>query len=216
MFHLTEGKHHMNRTPAGSQLDAILDDMDVEGLWQSGQYVYWQTGITMPVPPPASEGYETETHCSAFAAAAALKLGVPLLHPNPAPKFVPEKHLANAQAKWLETLPQGWQSVSGPVEAQNLANQAYFVLISYFNPNVSSSGVPESGHIQVVRAYPGRTDAELKSEGPQITQAGVVNYKSATAAHGFGSGYSATYSPYPWPDNVQYYAHAAILPESGG
>jgi hypothetical protein len=50
------------------------------------EYVYWQTEITMPEPPPASEGHETETHCSAFAAAAALKLGVPLLHPNPFPQ----------------------------------------------------------------------------------------------------------------------------------
>jgi hypothetical protein len=203
----------MALTPAGSKLDLTLDDMDVDALWQSGEYVYWQTGITMSEPPPVSEGYETETHCSAFAAAAALKLGVPLLHPNPPPKFVAEKHLANAQAKWLESLPEEWQSVSGPVEAQGLANQGYFVVISYLNPNVAASGVPESGHIQVVRAYPGRTDAELGSEGPQISHAGVVNYKSATAAHGFSSGYAPTYTPYPWPDNVQYYAHATILPQ---
>jgi hypothetical protein len=38
---------------------------------------------------------------------------------------------------------------------------------------------------------------------------------SATAAHGFSSGYASTYKPYPWPDNVQYYAHATILPDSG-
>jgi hypothetical protein len=205
----------MALTPAGSKLDSILDSMDVDSLWRSGEYVYWQTGITMPEAPPASEGYENDTHCSAFAAAAALRLGVPLLHPNPAPKFVPEKHLANAQAKWLDSLPEEWQSVSGPVEAQSLANQGYFVVISYLNPNVSASCVPESGHIQVVRAHSGRSDAELQSEGPQITQSGVVNFKSATAAHGFSSGYASTYKPYPWPDNVQYYAHATILPDSG-
>jgi len=136
-----------------------------------------------------------------------------LLHPNPPPTFVAEKHLANAQAKWLESLPEEWQSVSGPVEAQSLANQGYFVVISYLNPNVAASGVPESGHIQVVHPYPGRTDAGLESEGPQISQAGVVNYKSATAALGFSSGYVSTYTPYPWPDNVQYYAHATILPQ---
>src|SRR5271156_6681247 len=93
MFHCRR-RRHMVLTPAGSELDSILDNMDVDALWQSGEYVSWQTGITMPEPPPASEGYETETHCSAFAAAAALKLGVPLLHPNPPPKFVAEKHLA--------------------------------------------------------------------------------------------------------------------------
>jgi len=198
-------------TPAGSELDSILDNMDVDALWQSGEFVSWQTGITMPEPPPASEGYETETHCSAFAAAAALKLGVPLLHPNPPPKFVAEKHLANAQAKWLESLPEKWQSVSGPVEAQSLANQGYFVVISYLNPNVAASGVPESGHIQVVPIRAERMPSWSR-RARRYLKAGVVNYKSATAAHGFSSGYASTYTPYPWPDNVQYYAHATILP----
>jgi hypothetical protein len=200
----------MDLLPAGSALDLSLDGLDVETLWQAGQYVYWQTGITMPEPPPTSEGYETDTHCSAFAAAAALKLGVPLLHPNP-PKRVFEKHLANRQAEWLQGLPQGWQSVSGPVEAQGLANQGYFVVISYLNPNVSASSVPESGHIQVVRAYPGRSDTDLESLGPQIIQAGVVNFNSTTAAEGFSSGYRPSYPSYPWPDNVQYYAHVTSL-----
>ena len=40
----TEGKRHMALTPAGSKLDSILDSMDVDSLWQSGEYVYWQTG----------------------------------------------------------------------------------------------------------------------------------------------------------------------------
>jgi hypothetical protein len=201
----------MDLLPTGSALDMSLDSMDVEIFWQAGQYVYWQTGITMQEPPPPSEGYETDTHCSAFAAAAALKLGVPLLHPNPPPKLVREKHLANQQAEWLQGLPQGWQSVSGPIEAQGLANQGYFVVISYLNPNVSALGVSESGHIQIVRAYPGRSDADLESEGPQIIQAGRVNFNSTTAAEGFASGYDPSYPSYPWPDNVQYYAHATSL-----
>ena len=205
----------MDVTPAGNAVDAILDGMDVEALWQAGEYVDWQTGVTLPEPPPASEGYEDETHCSAYAAAAALKLGVPLLHPGTTPVFVPEKHLANAQADWLANLPDGWQTVGGPVEAQSLANQGYFVVISYFNPNVSATGVAESGHIQVVRAKSGLSNAWLETEGPQITQAGVVNYRSATAALGFSSGYDSTYSPYPWPDNVRYFAHRTIFPGVG-
>ena len=76
----------MDITSAGNTLDLTLDDMNVDSLWQAGQYVYWQTGITMPAPPQEFEGYEKDTHCSAFAAAAALRLGVPLLHPNPPPQ----------------------------------------------------------------------------------------------------------------------------------
>jgi hypothetical protein len=205
----------MDVTPAGTALDSTLDGMDVEALWLAGEYVDWRTGIALPEPPPASEGYEDDTHCSAYAAAAALKLGVPLLHPGTTPVLVEEKHLANAQAEWLAGLPDGWQTVSGPVEAQSLANQGYFVVISYFNPNVSATGVAESGHIQVVRAQGGLSDAWLESEGPQITQAGVVNYRSATAALGFSSGYGSSYSPYPWPDNVRYFAHRTILPGLG-
>lgn len=201
----------MDLSGAGSALNVYLDHLDVETRWQAGEYVYWRNGIAMPEPPPASDGYETDTHCSAFAAAAALDLGVPLLHPCPRPDLVPEKHLANAQAKWLKDSPEDWQLVSGPIEAQSLANQGYFVVISYFNPNVSASGVPESGHIQVVRAYAGRSDADLEAAGPQIIQAGAVNLNSATAAEGFASGYGRSYSPYPWPDNVRYYAHTTRL-----
>jgi hypothetical protein len=183
-----ERRRHMDLTPAGFALDSGLDSLDVEALWQSGEYVDWQTGITMPEPPPASEGYEMKTHCSSFAAAAALNFGVPLLHPNPAPRFVPEKHLANAQAEWLQSLPQEWRSVSGPVEAQNLANQGYFVVISYLNPKVSASGVPESGHIQVVRAYPGRSDPDLTPCRPAVRPPPLLNHAATPfkSSNGYG------------------------------
>ena len=201
----------MDLLPAGSILDLTLDSMQVNTFWQSGRYVYWQTGIAMLAPPPESEGYEKDTHCSAFAAAAALRLGVPLLHPNPSPKMVREKHLANQQADWLHALPQGWQSVSGPVEAQKSANHGFFVVISYLNPNKAASGESESGHIQVVRAYTKRSENELESVGPQIIQAGQVNFNSATAQEGFATGYAPSYPSYPWPNNVKYYAHPTNL-----
>ena len=198
----------MSISQGGWVLDAELDDMNVEALWQAGEYVYWETGITMPSPPPASEGYEKDTHCSAFAAAVALKLGVSLLAPPP------EKLLANRQAEWLHALPSDWLRVAGPVEAQGLANQGYFVVISYENPNPS-----ESGHIQIVRAHDLRSAVELESVGPQIIQAGRVNFNSTTAAEGFASGYAPTYPSYPWPNNVKYYAHMTALcnsePEPG-
>jgi hypothetical protein len=134
--------------------------MSVDAFWQAGQYVYWRTGSATPTPPPESEGYEKDTHCSAFTAATALRLGVPLLHPDPPPELVREIDLANQQAEWLADLPEGWQSVSGPVEAQRLANHGYFVVISYFSPNVSEDGLSESGTYPVVRAHGGRSDAE--------------------------------------------------------
>jgi hypothetical protein len=186
----------MTLSEAGRTLDATLNSMEVERLWLAGEYVYWETGKTMPTPPPLSEGYEKDTHCSAFAAAVARKLGVPLLSP------LPEAFLANKQAEWLEGLPEGWQSVSGPVEAQRLANEGHFVLISYLNPNDGGSG-----HIEIVRAHVGRSDDELALVGPQVIQAGKINFNSTTAAEGFSSGYAADYPSYPWPHHVKYYAH---------
>jgi hypothetical protein len=67
----------------------------------------------------------------------------------------------------------------------------------------------------VVRAHGGLSNAWLESEGPQITQAGLVNYQSATAALGFSSGYRSTYFPYPWPDNVRCFAHPTTLADVG-
>ena len=55
-------------TEAGRLLDETLNSMEVERLWLAGEYVYWETGIAMAEAPPASEGYEKDTHCSAFAA----------------------------------------------------------------------------------------------------------------------------------------------------
>ncbi len=77
------------------------------------------------------------------------------------------------------------------------------VIISYLNPNPGASG-----HIQIVRAYDTRPIGEIEVVGPQVIQAGKVNFNSTTAADGFSSGYGEAYSPYPWPNNVAYYAHA--------
>jgi len=174
----------------------MLDSMHVEDYWQRGKYIYWRTGITIPGDPPPPKGAEADTHCSAFAAAVALRLGVSLLSPPY------ETLLSNRQAVWLSWLNPSWQSVSDPVEAQELANQGYFVPISYLNPNPA-----ESGHIQIVRAYDTRSTDEIALVGPQIIQAGVINFNSTTAAEGFSSGYPPSYPSYPWPNNVKYYAH---------
>jgi hypothetical protein len=182
---------------AGLEFDPIFDSMDVENLWLAGKYVHWRTGITMTTPPPPSEGYEKDTHCSSFAAAVALKLGVPLLSPPP------EILLANRQGEWFQPLPSEWQAVDDPIAAQRHANEGYMVVISYLNPNPR-----DSGHIQIVRAHTGRSSEEIEKIGPQIIQAGRVNFNSTNAAEGFSSGYASSYPSYPWPHNVKYYAHA--------
>ncbi len=176
----------------GLKLIQLLDGMDVEQFWQPGVYVDWKTGVEMPF----AEGYENVTHCSAFAAAVALKLFVPFLDPPP------EILLENKQAEWLRSLPSGWQSVSGPLDAQSLANRGWLVVTTFINPH------PEgSGHIQIARGDEIRTDADIHENGPQIIQASKQNSNSITAAKGFSIGYESTFSPYPWPDHVSYYAH---------
>jgi len=106
-------------TAAGQHLAAQLDAMDVESLWLAHQHVDWETG-------QADRGAEYEgpgnhTHCSAFTAAAAKRLGVYLLRP---PEHG-QQLLANAQAKWLggsEAREGGWQEITGAQRAQSMAN----------------------------------------------------------------------------------------------
>ena len=78
-------------TPAGERLAQFLDDTGVDHLWQAGQRVNWETG------EPIQVGKQTSTHCSAFAAAVAERLGVYILRPPQHPQDL----LANAQMGWL-------------------------------------------------------------------------------------------------------------------
>ena len=65
-------------SPAGLKLATELDAMHVDQLWLPGLSVNWRTG--KPTEKLVLHPKE-ETHCSAFAAAAAEKLGVYLLRP---------------------------------------------------------------------------------------------------------------------------------------
>ena len=87
-------------TPAGQWLAAAIDSLDVEHHWlRSHDHVAWRTGRPLweehgrRLTPLGKE----ETHCSAFAAAAADSLGVYLLHPPEHSHVL----LANAQFDWL-------------------------------------------------------------------------------------------------------------------
>jgi hypothetical protein len=180
-------------TPAGHQLAATLDSMNVESLWLAHEHVNWETGE--PDRGANDEGPGNHTHCSAFAAAAAKKLGVYLLRPPEHGQLL----LANAQAEWLGSAAAqkaGWLKVAEMREAQRLANQGNLVLVVFPNPD---KHVP--GHIVIVRPSEKSLTA-LQENGPQIIQAGTHNHASTDVRIGFLN------HPGAWPDGVLYYVHS--------
>ncbi len=180
-------------TPAGQHLSEVLDASDVEHLWLARDHVNWETGVRDRETEPASTGHVV-THCSAFVAAIGERLGIYVLRP-------PEHGLvllANAQNDWLgshDAQARGWRRVTDARSAQSLANQGKLVLISYASPDPK-----RSGHIVIVRPSE-KPEADLASEGPDIIQAGVVNYSKWAAASAFAHPRGA------WPDGVSYFAH---------
>jgi hypothetical protein len=106
-----------------------------------------------------------------------MKLGIYILRPTDHSADL----LANAQLDWLrgEGASQGWKPVSSPIEAQHLANQGYLVVAGY-----KSTDPTKSGHIAIVRPST-KSDRQIAVEGPQIIQAGKVNYNSTTVREGF-------------------------------
>jgi hypothetical protein len=180
-------------TPAGDRLATALDSMKVESLWLAHEHVNWETGE--PDRGANDEGPGNHTHCSAFAAAAAKRLGVYLLRPPEHGQLL----LANAQAEWLGSAAaqkSGWQHVSDMREAQRLANQGNLVLVLFPNPD---KHVP--GHIAIVRPSEKSLTA-LQESGPQIIQAGNHNHASTSVRIGFLN------HPGAWPDGVLYYTHS--------
>jgi hypothetical protein len=161
-------------TPTGHKLAQILDSMHVEDLWLAGHEVNWRTGE--PIGKTYSDG-TLHTHCSAFAAAVAEKLGIYLLHPPEHSSIL----LANAQEEWLSSsgTNQGWHPVKSSVDAQKLANEGELVVVVCKNPDES-----RPGHIAIVRPSL-RSDKKILSDGPEIIQAGIHNYTSTTTKEGF-------------------------------
>ena len=166
-------------TPAGERLAQFLDDTGVDHLWQAGQRVNWETG------EPIQVGKQTSTHCSAFAAAVAERLGVYILRPPQHPQDL----LANAQMGWLRgdagvpyrwrSCTYRWRSLPDPTAAQAAANRGELVVEAFENPNLA-----RPGHIAIVR--PSLQSAEtLARGGPRETQAGATNAFNISTAHGF-------------------------------
>lgn len=174
----------------GRKLLQLLDSSKVEELWPKGYRVNWETGESVAVSTSTHS-----THCSAFAASFAKKVGVYLLRP-PEHK---QNLLANAQFDWLQTSSatrEGWQKVSSALDAQNLANKGHLVVTVCKNPDET-----KPGHIAVVRPAV-KTLSSLIDEGPQVTQAGNVNHYSVTLRKGFSN------HPDAWPDGVIFYEHS--------
>jgi len=179
----------------GQRLAAFLDATGVDHLWLAGWHVDWQTGAADRSEPG---GPEAKTHCSAFVAAVAERLGAYILRP-------PEHRqnlLANAQMGWLgrDGARSGWQPVAGAAAAQQMANAGMLVVAAFQHPDPH-----RPGHIAVIRPSL-KTAAEFAREGPQETQAGATNTLSTTIAFGFRHHRGA------WePDGIGtigYYAHA--------
>lgn len=187
--------------PAGAWLAAALDRLDVEHHWLRGhEHVSWRTGQPLlevhgkKLTPLARD----ESHCSSFAAAAADSLGIYLLHPPEHSHVL----LANAQFDWLASdagRKAGWTAVASALESQRRANRGELVVAAFKNPDETSAG-----HIAVVRPMAKTADA-IRRNGPQITQAGFNNFRSADLASGFDR------HPGAWERGsmaVKFYAHA--------
>ena len=161
-------------TPVGQRLAQFLDSSNVATLWQSGWHVNWRTGEKDHATPG---GPEARTHCSAFVAAMAERLGIYLLRPPDHPQNL----LANAQMRWLreQGTTFGWRALATPVGAQAAANRGEFVLEAFEN-----SDPHRPGHIAIVRPSE-KTREALDREGPQETQAGEQNATSISTAAGF-------------------------------
>ncbi len=179
-------------TPAGQRLAAALDQMDVEHHWLAKKYVNWRTGET--IDRPVTDG-KSHTHCSAFVAAAAEKLGVYILRP---PKHSPTL-LANAQYDWLggEGRKEGWTPLATGLEAQQLANRGDLVVAVY-----KASDPKKPGHIAIIRPST-KGEAQIRAEGPQIIQAGRDNHASTSIKEGFKHHPTAFRD-----DHIRFFAHA--------
>jgi len=179
-------------SPAAQRVAQQIDSLDVENHWPADVHVKWDTGVP-DGRPENSPG--KHTHCSAFVAAAARSLGIYILRPPEHPQVL----LANAQYDWLEQdgTKRGWKPLGSAEEAQRYANEGWLVVATYKNHHDD-----KPGHIAIVRPSDKR-EAEIREEGPQITQAGGTNYRSVALKVGF-AGHPAAWGRH----EVRFYAHA--------
>jgi len=178
-------------TSDAARLAHMLDQTCVVELWPAGVHVSWETGEP-DGKPERTKG--KHMHCSAFVAATAKKLGIYILRPPEHGQLL----LANAQYEWLVDQGQssGWKEAQGSEQAQEFANRGYLVVATYHNHHDT-----KPGHIAIVRPS-SKSALEIEAEGPQITQAGGMNYISTTLKQGFAG------HPAAWGHKeVRYFAH---------
>lgn len=188
-------------TPAGHRIENVLDSSDVEHLWPKDQPIEWSTGRA--IGPVGSEIHEPDTHCSAFTAAMAQRLGIYLPHP---PAYSPLR-LSEAQLAYMASgagRRDGWTKVATPEQAQSLANQGQLVLVGYKGNH--DKYAHQAGHIAVVRPSV-RSVMQIRDSGVQMTQAGESNRRITTAKFGF------RHHEGVWPDHLQYFAHQITIHE---
>ena len=173
------------------KLFAAIDALDVENKWPSGVHVNWKTGAPDGRPEKRPGKH---THCSAFVAAAALEVGIYILRPPEHSQIL----LANAQFDWLlrDGGQYGWRQLPDCVAAQSVANRGEFVVVAYRNVHDD-----KPGHIALVRPST-KSEGQLREDGPDITQAGMSNYKRTTLKIGF-SGHPRAFRE----NGVRYFSH---------
>ncbi len=178
--------------PQAQHAFATIDALNVEQHWPAGVHVHWKSGEPDGLP---ESDIGKHTHCSAFVAAAADKLGIYILRPPEHKQIL----LANAQFDWLasEGTQRGWLPLRDEIDAQAYANRGYFVVAAYKNHRDD-----KPGHIAIVRPS-AKSLAAIHREGPEITQAGGHNYRDTTLAQGF-AGHPAAWGRH----EVRFYAHA--------
>lgn len=180
-------------SPKAVALASFLDSLKVETLWIAGAHINWFTGE----PDGVAETLPGQhTHCSAFAASAAKRLGIYLLRPPEHKQVL----LANAQFEWLSGpggQAQGWAPLANAAAAQAAANDGQFVVVVYRNHHED-----KPGHIAIVRPSL-KSAAQIASEGPDVAQAGSKNYSLTSMKVGF-AGHPAAWNK----GEARYFAHA--------
>jgi hypothetical protein len=187
-------------TPEGARLAALLDGTGVDHLWLAGDKVDWETGESRG----AWNDGRAHTHCSAFVASVAKRLGIYVLRPPDHSAVL----LANAQMGWLGSAAAagaGWRPLPDPAAAQTRANQGDLVLAAFENPDPDMPG-----HIAIVR--PSDVDATtLEEQGPFVTQAGGHNALSTPLARGFRN-HRGAWLP-GGGGSIRFFAHSIEWPQ---
>lgn len=190
-------------TPRGQLMINMITSSNVKHLWLAHQRIIWDTGEA----DLTDSRRTSSTHCSAYVAAIATRLHIPILHPPEHPQTL----LANAQARWLAGpcgQAAGWQAVTDDAQAQTLANQGELVVAVWQNtPDVGNYGTNKTnkpGHIVIIR--PDTVSASwLAAHGPSSAQAGEYNSAHTNILTGFKA-HAGAWLP-GGGGTIRYYVH---------